>query len=51
MFGSDWPVCLLAATYTKWLSIVENVLSRLSESEQKQIWSATAEEAYRLQRS
>lgn len=32
MYGSDWPVCLLAASYDKQLSIVENYLSKLSNT-------------------
>lgn len=31
MYGSDWPVCLLAASYDKQLSIVENYLSKLAD--------------------
>jgi L-fuconolactonase len=48
MFGSDWPVCLLAASYRRWVSIVERVVSGLSVSEQERIWSGTAVEAYGL---
>ena len=32
IYGSDWPVCLLAASYDKQLSIVENYLSKLSDA-------------------
>jgi L-fuconolactonase len=48
MFGSDWPVCLLAGTYAQWCSVVENFLSTLSISEQERIWAGTAREAYHL---
>ncbi len=48
MFGSDWPVCLLAASYANWVSIVEDILSRLSPAEQRSIWCETAEKAYAL---
>ena len=30
MYGSDFPVCLVAATYTQQLSIVKNYISKLS---------------------
>ncbi len=48
LFGSDWPVCLLAGQYKQWVSIVEQATSRLSAAEQEWIWSCTAQLAYRL---
>jgi L-fuconolactonase len=48
LFGSDWPVCLLAIGYRQWAEIVARFVDRLSEAEQERIWSATAREAYKL---
>ncbi len=48
MFGSDWPVCLLACSYSRWVEVVEGFLSKLSAAEQQRIWSGTAVETYRL---
>lgn len=48
MFGSDWPVLLLAGTYQGWFSLVENAIAALSENEQARISGGTAEEAYGL---
>jgi L-fucono-1,5-lactonase len=48
MFGSDWPVCLLAVTYQNWHDLVARFCSRLSASEQTRIFGETAIEAYRL---
>lgn len=48
MFGSDWPVCLLAVPYQGWVEIVDRFCSKLSKSEQERIWSGTAVEAYGL---
>lgn len=48
LFGSDWPVCLLAIGYCRWAEIVARFVDRLPEGEQERIWSATAREAYRL---
>ena len=48
MFGSDWPVILLAAPYATWVGAVSRKLETLSAGEQGRIWSATAAEAYRL---
>lgn len=48
MFGSDWPVCLLAISYGDWAKMVERFTSGFSHSEQDRIWSGTAREAYKL---
>ncbi len=48
MFGSDWPVILLAAPYATWAEAVSRKLETFSAAEQERIWSATAAEAYRL---
>jgi L-fuconolactonase len=48
LFGSDWPVCLLAIPYGNWVAIVNAALAKLSGSEQARIWSGTAVEAYKL---
>ena len=48
MFGSDWPVCLLAASYERWMGTVEQFVRELSAAEQDRIWGETAMEVYRL---
>ena len=48
MFGSDWPVCLVATTYEGWVQTVSTWIAELSQKEQSRIWSGTAVEAYRL---
>ena len=48
MFGSDWPVALLAIEYKQWVDIVADFVSALSSDEQAQFWGKTAQEAYRL---
>jgi L-fuconolactonase len=48
MFGSDWPVCLLAATYEGWKETFEGFVASLSPSERECVWSGTAIEAYKL---
>ncbi|HSU59418.1 MAG TPA: amidohydrolase family protein [Bryobacteraceae bacterium] len=48
MFGSDWPVCLVASTYPKWVILMEEALQELSIAEQERIWAGTAVEAYGL---
>jgi len=48
MFGSDWPVCLLATGYKQWVDTVRNLTRELSPAEQSQIFGETAQKAYRL---
>jgi L-fuconolactonase len=48
MFGSDWPVMLVAGNYKQWVDLVKQAISRYSDSEQERILSRNAEEAYRL---
>ncbi len=48
MFGSDWPVCLVATTYQNWHSLVQDWASTLSVAEQEQLFGLTAVEAYGL---
>lgn len=46
MFGSDWPVCLLASEYTLWKDSVIQLVSKLSTDEQNSIFSKTATDFY-----
>jgi L-fuconolactonase len=48
MFGSDWPVCLLAAEYAEVVNIVKNYFSSYSKSEQELIFGTTASRFYKL---
>ena len=48
MFGSDWPVMLLAADYERWYRTVSLAIARLSKAEQERIMGGTAIEAYGL---
>jgi L-fuconolactonase len=46
MYGSDWPVMLLAGDYVRWYGTVANAIARLSKTEQDRIMGGTAAEAY-----
>ena len=46
MFGSDWPVCTCATTYSAWRNLVGEFISHLSVNEQTQIMGGTALKAY-----
>jgi L-fuconolactonase len=48
MFGSDWPVCLLACGYRRWHDIVKEFASKLTPEEQDRLFGETAREAYGL---
>ncbi len=49
MFGSDWPVCLAATSYSRWYEVVSDWVKPLSVGEQAQFWSETAIEVYSLE--
>ncbi|TSA21790.1 MAG: hypothetical protein D4R69_02420 [Actinomycetales bacterium] len=48
MFGSDWPVALLAASYKEVVTLAEELTASLSLDENKEFWSGTATRAYGL---
>jgi len=48
MFGTDWPVCLAATGYTRWVEIVHRFAAGLSEEERAWLFGKTAVQAYRL---
>lgn len=48
MYGSDWPVCLVAGTYTQVKDLTTNFISKLSPSEQAAIMGQNAVEFYDL---
>ena len=48
LFGSDWPVCLLAGNYNQILEIVSNYFCNYSITEQEQFWSGNAIHFYNL---
>ncbi|MEH0448138.1 amidohydrolase family protein [Streptomyces sp. B21-102] len=48
MFGSDWPVCLLAGGWNKWAATVEELLLGCSAAETEAVLAGTATGFYRL---
>jgi L-fuconolactonase len=49
MYGSDWPVCLLAANYQQQLEILDDYLSRNSSIEKKKIMRENAIQFYNIE--
>lgn len=48
MFGSDWPVCLLAAEYAAVFRLIENYTAKLSPSTRAKIFGDNAARFYKL---
>ncbi|MDX3803238.1 amidohydrolase family protein [Streptomyces sp. AK04-3B] len=48
MFGSDWPVCLLAGGWNQWAATVEELLLGCSAAETDAVLAGTAAGFYRL---
>jgi len=48
MFGSDWPVCLAACPYARWLATVRELCGTLSPAERESVLGGSARRAYRL---
>jgi L-fuconolactonase len=50
MFGSDWPVCLLAAQYDEVITAAEQLTAQLSQSERDAVFGGTGSRIYGLDR-
>ncbi len=51
MFGSDWPVCLVASSYERWLQTVAGWTNALTSSGRDSILGETAKKVYGLAKS
>ncbi len=48
LFGSDWPVCLLAASWERWAATIAELIAPLSPDEADAVLRNTATATYRL---
>ena len=48
VWGSDWPVCLLRATYDQWAETTDQLLSGLSDEDRAAVLGGNAIRFYRL---
>lgn len=48
MYGSDWPVCLVAGSYEDQISVVEQYIARLTEREKQKVLGENAKRFYNL---
>ncbi|QIA08097.1 amidohydrolase family protein [Draconibacterium halophilum] len=48
MFGSDWPVCLVATSYSNWIFLVKKSISKFTIDEQDLILYENAQRIYNI---
>ena len=48
VFGSDWPVMMLSATYAKWINLLDQYLSAFSVEERRAVFSENAIKFYNI---
>ena len=48
MFGSDWPVCLKAATIAQWVEALKKIVADRKAEEQRKLFHDNAMKVYRL---
>ena len=48
MFGSDWPVCTLSASYRQWVDVLLSLTRSAGEANQKKLFHDNAIRVYRL---
>ena len=48
LFGSDWPVCLIASSYQRWVSVMEEYTAPFSNDEKEKFWGKNAMDVYHL---
>ena len=48
MFGSDWPVCLLASDYPGVMALARALTAGLSAAERAAVFAGTAARVYRI---
>ncbi|MEO3773364.1 amidohydrolase family protein [Micromonospora sp. B9E7] len=49
MYGSDWPVCLLASSYARWVEALAELLGDHDTAGQAAVWGDTARRVYGLE--
>jgi len=48
LFGSDWPVCLVAGSYAQVKGLVSDYISKYSVAEQADVWANNTKHFYRI---
>jgi len=48
MFGSNWPVCTLSATYEEWVGVLREVVRNRSDEDNRKLFYRNAARIYGL---
>ncbi len=48
LYGSDWPVCLLATSIPRWIGVLERALKGCSQAQLRKVFRENANALYRL---
>jgi len=48
MFGSDWPVMLMAVEPRRWVALLDGMLAGVSDDDKRRFWRTNASDFYRL---
>ena len=48
LFGGDWPVVLMASSYSRWVATLDELSAGLSEAARRKLWTDNARRVYRL---
>jgi len=48
LFGSDWPVALLASSYQRWYETLEGLTRNLPVAARRRLWAENAQRFYRI---
>ena len=48
LFGGDWPVVTMAASYQRWVSVLDDLTSQLPTGAKRKLWADNARRIYRL---
>lgn len=48
LFGGDWPVCTLGATYRRWVEALRTIVAARSDADQRKLFHDNAARVYRL---
>jgi L-fuconolactonase len=48
LFGGDWPVVLKAASYRRWVNVLDELTAELTDDARRKLWAGNARRVYRL---
>src|SRR5260370_37767733 len=50
LFGGDWPVVTMAASYRQWTTSLDQLTAHLEPAARRKLWADNARRVYRLRR-